>query len=411
MTSDQILYLIIAFVVFEFMFGKVLDFLNAKSWDQKLPSIVEGLYDSEKYAKAKAYAKANGNLALISGGISFVLTVTVLYFKAFAGLDELAIQISENKILQTLFFFGVLVLLTSLINLPFSIYKTFVIEEKYGFNKTNAKTFILDMIKGVVLGALIGGLLLGSLSWVYYEMGTNFWWIAWIIMTAFSLFFATFYTTLIVPLFNKLSPLEDGELRTSIENYANKVAFPLTNIFVIDGSKRSSKANAFFSGLGNKKAIVLYDTLMEDNTVEELTAILAHEVGHYKKNHIKQSMLLGVLQTGVLFFIFGLLSKSEALAGAFGVSTNSFHISLIGFSLLYSPISLLIGILMNMFSRKNEFEADAFAKETYDGTPLQSALKKLSVNHLSNLTPNEKYVFVHYSHPPLVDRLTALQED
>jgi STE24 endopeptidase len=409
MTPNQILYLIIAFVVFEFIFGKVLDFLNAKSWDQKMPSIVEGLYDAAKYAKAKAYAKANGNLALISGGLSFVLTVTVLYFKAFAGLDDLAIQFSENKIIQTLFFFGILILISAMINLPFSIYKTFVIEEKYGFNKTNAKTFILDMIKGVVLGALIGGLLLTALAWVYNEMGTNFWWIAWIIMTAFSLFFATFYTTLIVPLFNKLSPLEDGELRTSIENYANKVAFPLTNIFVIDGSKRSSKANAFFSGLGNKKAIVLYDTLMEDNTVEELTAILAHEVGHYKKNHIKQSMLLGILQTGVLFFIFGLLSKSEALAGAFGVTTNSFHISLIGFSLLYSPVSLMIGILMNLFSRKNEFEADAFAKETYDGVPLQSALKKLSVNHLSNLTPNKNYVFVHYSHPPLVERLTALQ--
>ena len=409
MNSNTILLIIIAFVVLEFIFGKVLDFLNAKSWDQKLPPIVEGLYDEEKYAKAKAYAKSNGNLALISGGISFVLTLIVLYFKAFAGLSELTIQFSANKIIQTLFFFGVLILITSVINLPFSIYKTFVIEQQYGFNKTNTKTFILDLLKGVVLGALIGGLLLSALSWVYYEMGTNFWWIAWIIMTAFSLFFATFYTTLILPLFNKLSPLEEGELRSSIEKYALEVDFPLTNIFVIDGSKRSNKANAFFSGLGKKKAIVLYDTLLEDNTVEELTAILAHEVGHYKKNHIKQSMLLGILQTGVLFFVFGLLSKSEALAGAFGVAENSFYISLIGFSLLYSPISLLIGVLMNIFSRKNEFEADAFASTTYDGVPLQSALKKLSVNHLSNLTPNKNYVFVHYSHPPLVQRLKALQ--
>jgi STE24 endopeptidase len=408
MTSIFILYLIIAFVVFEFIFGKVLDFLNAKSWDQKLPEIVAGLYDEEKYAKAKAYAKTNGNLALISGGLSFVLTVTVLYFKGFAVLDDLAIQFSNNKIIQTLFFFGTLVLITSIINLPFSIYQTFVIEEKFGFNKTDTKTFILDLFKSMILGAIIGGLLLSALAWVYYEMGTNFWWIAWIIMTAFSLFFATFYTTLILPLFNKLTPLEEGELRTSIEKYAKQVDFPLTNIFVIDGSKRSNKANAFFSGLGKKKAIVLYDTLMEDNTVEELTAILAHEVGHYKKNHIKQSMLLGLIQAGVLFFVFGLLSKSEALVGAFGVINNSFYISLIGFSLLYSPVSLLIGILMNLFSRKNEFEADAYAKETYSGEPLQSALKKLSVNHLSNLTPNSKYVFVHYSHPPLVQRLEAL---
>ncbi len=409
MSSTTLLYIILIFVVFEFLFGKLLDFFNSKSWDQTTPEIVQGLYDNEKYEKAKNYAKANGKLALISGGLNFILVIVVLIFKGFSGLDTIVKSVTDNTILQTLLFFGVLSLITSLINLPFSIYKTFVIEEKYGFNKTNVKTFVLDMIKGLVLGALIGGILLAALTWVYYALPNNFWWIAWLIMTAFSLFFATFYTTLIVPIFNKLTPLAEGSLRTSIETYAQKVDFPLTNIFVIDGSKRSSKANAFFSGLGKKKAIVLYDTLMEDNTEEELTAILAHEVGHYKKNHIKQSMVLGVIQTGVLFFLFGLLSKSTALAGAFGVTENSFHIALIGFSLLYTPVSLIVGILMNMFSRKNEFEADAFAKETYDGAPLQSALKKLSVNHLSNLTPDSRYVFVHYSHPPLVARLKALQ--
>lgn len=410
MTSTTLLSIILAFVIFEFLFDKLLNFFNAKSWDQATPEIVKGLYDEEKYAKAKNYAKANGKLALISGGFNFILVLLVLVFKGFAGLDVLVKELTSNKIGQTLLFFGILSLITSIINLPFGVYKTFVIEEKFGFNKTDAKTFIIDKIKGLILGALIGGLLLSVLTWVYYAMPNEFWWIAWLIMTAFSLFFATFYTTLIVPIFNKLTPLEEGSLRTSIETYANKVDFPLTNIFVIDGSKRSSKANAFFSGFGRKKAIVLYDTLMEDNTEEELTAILAHEVGHYKKNHIKQSMILGILQTGILLFLFGLLSKSEVLAGAFGVADNSFYISLIGFSLLYTPISLIIGILMNMFSRKNEFEADAYAKETYDGEPLQSALKKLSVNHLSNLTPDSRYVFVHYSHPPLVERLKALRK-
>jgi STE24 endopeptidase len=341
--------------------------------------------------------------------IGTVVILAILVFKGFGQLDEWLATISENKIIQSLLFFGILSAVSSIMGMPFSLYKTFVIEEKYGFNKTTWKTYVLDFFKSLILGALIGGVILSVLTWVYYALPDKFWWIAWIIMTAFSLFFATFYTTLILPLFNKLEPLEAGSLRDSIEAYAQKVSFPLTNIFVIDGSKRSSKANAFFSGLGKKKAIVLYDTLLKDNTEEELTAILAHEVGHYQKNHIKQSMILGVVQTGVLFFLFGILSSSSALAGALGASANNFHIALIGFSMLYSPVSLLIGILMNMFSRKNEFEADAFAKETYDGAPLQSALKKLSVNHLSNLTPHPYYVFAHYSHPPLAQRLEALQ--
>jgi STE24 endopeptidase len=409
MSANFILILIIAFVLLEFIFGKVLDFLNAKSWDQKLPASVADLYDDEKYETAKNYAKENGNVALISGLIGTVVILAILVFKGFGQLDEWLATISENKIIQSLLFFGILSAVSSIMGMPFSLYKTFVIEEKYGFNKTTWKTYVLDFFKSLILGALIGGVILSVLTWVYYALPDKFWWIAWIIMTAFSLFFATFYTTLILPLFNKLEPLEAGSLRDSIEAYAQKVSFPLTNIFVIDGSKRSSKANAFFSGLGKKKAIVLYDTLLKDNTEEELTAILAHEVGHYQKNHIKQSMILGMVQTGVLFFLFGILSSSSALAGALGASANNFHIALIGFSMLYSPVSLLIGILMNMFSRKNEFEADAFAKETYDGAPLQSALKKLSVNHLSNLTPHPYYVFAHYSHPPLAQRLEALQ--
>ncbi len=408
MTAQSILFIIIIFVISEFLFGKFLDFLNSKSWDTPLPDLVKKLYDEDKYIKAKNYAKANATPALISGLISLLVILLMLTFKGFGIVNTYVSSITDNKILQTLLFFGILSVASGIMNLPFSLYNTFVIEEKFGFNKTDLKTFVLDMVKGLILGAIIGGLLLGALTWVYYKMPTNFWWIAWLIMTVFSLFFATFYTTLILPIFNKLTPLEDGSLRTSIENYAKKVDFPLTNIFVIDGSKRSSKANAFFSGLGKQKAIVLYDTLMKDNTDEELTAILAHEVGHYKKNHIKQSMVLSIAQTGIMFFLFGLLSKSEALSGAFGVTENSFHISLIGFSLLYSPISMITGIFMNMFSRKNEYEADAFAKTTYGEKPLIDALKKLSVNHLSNLTPNKWYVFVHYSHPPLIERWKAM---
>ncbi|MBL6876300.1 MAG: M48 family metallopeptidase [Chitinophagales bacterium] len=409
MTANNLLLIIICFVVLEFIFGKVLDFLNSKSWSNPLPRLVEDLYDKDKYSKAKNYAKDNGNIALLSSVISLATILSILIFKGFGSLDSWINGLTANNILQSLLFFGMLSLGSFILNLPFSLYKTFVIEEKYGFNQTTLKTYILDFFKSLMLSILIGGAILSALTWVYYQLPNSFWWIAWIIMTMVSLFFATFYTTLILPLFNKLEPLEDGSLRKSIESYASKVDFPLTNIFVIDGSKRSSKANAFFSGLGKKKAIVLYDTLMKDNTEEELTAILAHEVGHYKKNHIKQGMILGVIQTGVLFFLFGLLSSSSLLVAALGASSNSFHIALIGFSMLYSPISLMTGIGMNLLSRKNEFEADNFAKETYNGEPLQTALKNLSVNHLSNLTPHPSYVFVHYSHPPLIARLEALQ--
>ena len=409
MTANSLLLVIISFVVLEFIFGKVLDFLNSKSWSNPLPKLVQGLYDKEKYNQAKNYAKDNGDIALLSSLISLVVILAILVFKGFGSLDSWINGLTANNILQSLLFFGILSLGSFIIDLPFSLYKTFVIEEKYGFNQTTLKTYVLDFFKSLGLGILIGGAILSALTWVYYQLPNSFWWIAWIIMTMVSLFFATFYTTLILPLFNKLEPLENGSLRTSIESYASKVNFPLTNIFVIDGSKRSSKANAFFSGLGKKKAIVLYDTLMKDNTEEELTAILAHEVGHYKKNHIKQGMILGVIQTGVLFFLFGLLSSSSMLGEALGASSNSFHIALIGFSMLYSPISLMTGIGMNLLSRKNEFEADNFAKETYNGEPLQTALKNLSVNHLSNLTPHPSYVFVHYSHPPLIERLEALQ--
>jgi len=408
LTPQFIFWLIIAFILFEFVFDKVVDFFNAKSWDAPKPEIVKDLYDEKEYAKAKNYAQENGKLGLISGIFSLLIILATLFYNGFANLDTLVKTFSENSILQSLYFFGIISLISMILNLPFGIYKTFVIEEKYGFNKTTPKTFILDFIKGIVLGAIIGGLLLGVLAYLFQEGGEYFWVYIWAVMTAFSLFFATFYTSLIVPIFNKLKPLEDGELRSSIEEYANKVGFSLKNIFVIDGSKRSSKSNAYFSGLGSKKAIVLFDTLIEDNSKEELTAILAHEVGHYKKKHILMSMFLSIAQMGIMFFIFGWLSQNDNLALALGVEKINFHIALVAFGMLYAPISLLTGILMNMYSRKNEFEADAFAKETYGSEFLISSLKKLSKKHLSNLTPNKFYTFIHYSHPPLIERLKAL---
>jgi len=331
-----------------------------------------------------------------------------LFLGGFAWLNDILSNITSHYIALPLLFFGVLFIASDILSLPVALYQTFVIEEKFGFNKTTLSTFIIDKLKGYLLMALLGGILLSAIIFIYYKTQTYFWLLAWALMTLFTLFFATFFTSLIVPLFNKLSPLETGDLKKAINAYADKVAFPLKNIFVVDGSKRSSKANAYFSGLGKQKSIVLYDTLIEKNTTEELVAILAHEVGHYKKKHIQQGLIISIVQTGVMLFILGLALKSPLLSQALGVEEPTFHIGLIAFGILFSPISTVLGLFMNVFSRKNEYEADAFAKATASGSALVQALKKLSINHLSNLNPHPAYVFFYHSHPTLLQRLRAL---
>ena len=306
-------------------------------------------------------------------------------------------------------FFGIVGGATSLIGLPFDVYSTFVIEEKYGFNKTTPATFIADKVKGLVLGVIIGGGIYALLAYLFQLLGDYFWIAGWVVVSGFSLFIATFYTAVLLPIFNKLTPLENGELRSNIETYSSKVSFPLTNIMVMDGSKRSSKANAFFSGIGSRKSIVLFDTLINDMNTDEITAVLAHEVGHYKKKHVLQSMVLSIAQMGLLFFLFGWLARSPLMAEVLGAKENTFYLSLVTFSLLYSPISTVIGMFMNVFSRKNEYEADNYAKTTYGPDPLISALKKLYVNTLGNPQPDPLYVFVNYSHPTLLQRIRAMR--
>jgi STE24 endopeptidase len=257
---------------------------------------------------------------------------------------------------------------------------------------------------------LIGGGLLALIIFIYQKTGNMFWVYAWIVVSAFSVFMAMFYSNLIVPLFNKQTPLEEGELRNAISDFSKKVGFKLDNIFVIDGSKRSTKANAYFTGLGAKKRIVLYDTLINDLETEELVAVLAHEIGHNKKKHVVQGLLIGLVQTGIVLFIFGLLINNPLLSKALGVDEPNFHIGMVAFGVLYSPISFFTGIFMNMLSRKNEYQADRFAAENYKPEALASALKKLSINNLSNLTPHKRYVFFHYSHPTLLQRLAFLKQ-
>ncbi|HKJ42818.1 MAG TPA: M48 family metallopeptidase [Sunxiuqinia sp.] len=403
-------WIIIGILVFDFILERYLDYLNTTRWSDKLPDEVNDIYDEEKYRQQQAYSKTNHRFGMLTSSFSFVLIIGMFFFQGFALVNHWAAAISTNPIWQALLFFGILLLASDILTTPFSIYSTFVIEEKYGFNKTTAKTFILDKLKSWLIGVIIGGGLLALIIFIYMKTGSLFWLYVWVVISGFSIFMAMFYSSLIVPLFNKQTPLEDAELKQAIQNFAAKVGFKLDNIFVIDGSKRSTKANAYFTGLGSKKRIVLYDTLINDMEVPELVAVLAHEIGHYKKKHIIWSLILGIIQTGVMLYIFSLFIGNPALSEALGVNKPSFQIGLIAFGVLYSPLSSIIGIGMNIFSRKNEYEADAFAAENYDDKPLATALKKLSVKNLSNLRPHPAYVFVHYSHPTLLQRLKALRK-
>ena len=409
MDAQSLLILLLAILTFDFTFNKVLEYLNIKSMKEELPEEVKGIYDEEKYKKSIAYSKANNKFGLITSTFSFILSFILLATGFFGWFDAWVSSFFNNEIIISLAFFGILFLASDILNIPFQIYDTFVIEEKFGFNKTTPKTFIFDKIKGYLLTALLGGIILFALLKLIDLFGPNFWIWFWVVISLFILFMNMFYTTLILPLFNKLTPLEDGDLKTAIEEYSRKVKFPLDNIFVIDGSKRSAKSNAFFSGIGKKKKIVLYDTLIEKHTREELVAVLAHEVGHFKKKHIVSGYILSILQTGLTLFIMSLVIFSPSMSQALGADEFAIHLNLLAFGILYSPISHFISIFMNILSRKNEYEADAFARDTYDGSFLQQALKKLSVDNLSNLFPHPAYVFINYSHPPLLKRLAAME--
>jgi len=400
--------IIVGLLVADFILERFLEYLNSTQWSDQLPDEVKDIYDEQEYQKQQAYDKENFRFSMISSSFSFALMLLMVLFAGFALVNTCALSVSVNPILAALVFFGILMLASDLLTTPFSIYDTFVIEEKFGFNKTTAKTFVLDKLKGYLLGAIIGGGLLALIIYIYQLTTTNFWIYAWLIITGFSVFMVLFYSNLIVPLFNKQTPLPEGELKSAIEKFSAKVGFKLDNIYVIDGSKRSTKANAYFTGFGAKKRIVLYDTLINDMTTNELVAVLAHEIGHYKKHHVVWSLILGIIQTGVMLFIFSLFVGNPDLSAALDVEIPSFHIGLIAFGILYSPISMITGIIMNVFSRKNEYEADAFAAKYFDANELASALKKLSVKNLSNLQPHPVYVFFHYSHPTLLQRLQAL---
>jgi len=410
MTSQTLFFIIIGILVLNFIIDKILDNLNAKRFQDPIPKALEDVYDANEYGKSQTYKKAKHIFGSLTSSIAIVATLLFFFFDGFAYIDGLARSYSENNIVIALIFFGVILLASDLLSTPFSYFNTFVIEEKFGFNKTTRKTFVFDKIKGWIMGGIIGGGLLTLIIWFYESTGENFWLYAWGLVTLFSLLMNLFYARLIVPLFNKQSPLEKGSLRTSIEKYATTVGFDIKNIFVIDGSKRSTKANAYFSGFGREKRITLYDTLISDLNDDEIVAVLAHEVGHYKRKHIIFNMGASIITTGFTLWLLSLFVGNSLLSEALGVSQPSFHMGLIAFGVLYTPISEITGLLMNYLSRKFEYQADDYAKMTYAGPPLISALKKLSKNSLSNLTPHPAYVFMHYSHPTLLERFENLKK-
>jgi STE24 endopeptidase len=386
------------------------DYLNLTRIREEVPKPFTGIYDSQRYQKSQQYLRVNTRFGWISATFDLVVVLLFWFGRGFAQLDQWARSLGQGPVVTGLIFIAALMLFKSILSLPFGIYATFVIEERFGFNRTTWKTYILDKVKGLLLGLLLGVPILAAGLWFFAYAGTLAWLWCWGTVTLFTLVLQYIAPRWIMPLFNKFEPLEEGELRTKIMAYAQSIQFPLANVFVMDGSKRSAKSNAFFTGFGKNRRIVLFDTLIKNHSTQELLAVLAHEMGHYKKKHILKMMLAGILQMGIMFFILSLFISRPELFEAFYVSEVSVYCGLIFFAMLYTPLDFFLGILMQAISRKHEYEADRFAADTTrDPLAIGTALKKLSVDNLSNLLPHPFYVWMHYSHPPIIDRLTAIE--
>jgi STE24 endopeptidase len=396
------------------LFGYVLDFianvLNLKSLHPELPQEFKDTYDADSYRKSQEYTQVSTRFGFVTSTFGLVLTLVFWFAGGFNYLDQVVLSWNLHPIFTGLVYIGILIIGRSILSLPFSMYDTFVIEERFGFNKTTAKTFIADLLKGLILSVILGGPLLAGLLFFFDYAGAQAWLYCWAATTAFSLFVQFIAPTWIMPLFNKFTPLEEGDLRQAITKYAESVNFPLKGLFIMDGSKRSSKSNAFFTGFGKNKRIALFDTLIEKHSIPELVGVLAHEIGHYKKKHILKSLLISIIHMGIVFYLLSIFLTHKGLFDAFYMQNMSIYAGLIFFGMLYAPIEMVLSLLMNIFSRKNEYEADKYAADTTKKPEdLISALKKLSVHNLSNLTPHPIFVFLNYSHPPVLERIRALR--
>ena len=410
MKADFILNLIVFIISLDFIIDLVTGILNYKNFEKKLPNNVNDIYSKEEYLKSQQYKKENFRFELITSIFTYIIIIGILLNGILGYLDSFLRTLTfENELSLSLLFFASIYLINDLLKTPFQLYRIFVIEEKYGFNKMKISTFIFDKIKGYFISIVIGVLLITPLLVFIMLYPTNFWIYFWVVISLFLIFINMFYTSLIVPLFNKLEVLEDGDLKEKLNSYANKVGFALSNIFVIDGSKRSTKANAYFSGFGKNKKVVLYDTLIKNHTNDELVAVLAHEIGHYKLRHIISNMIFSILSTGLMLYIMSKFLYNSEISYALGGNISFRHFEIFAFLILYTPVDRFISIVMNIKSRNNEYEADNFAVQTYKKLPMISALKKLSRDNLSNLTPHPVYEFLNYSHPSLSKRLDAIE--
>ena len=405
------LLIILSALIGEFLLRTLVRVLNLKALDPGLPNEFQGYYDEEKYARSQEYTRVNTRFAFFTTSFDLIVILVFILFGGFNFVDQIIRGFGLSTLPSGLAFFGILFFASDLISTPFSLYQNFVIEEDFGFNKMTLKTFILDKLKGYLLTLALGGVFLTAILFFFEKTGEYGWLYAWGIIGLFMILIQPLFTLVIAPMFNKFTPLEKGELRTAIENYAQKVGFPLSRIDVMDGSKRSAKSNAYFSGFGKQKRIALFDTLLEKHSNDEMVAILAHEVGHYKKHHIKVGILISILHTGLLFWLLSIFIDNPGLFEAFQMKEISVYGGLTFFMILYSPVELVLSVIMNAVSRRNEFQADPYsAKTTEKSEHLISGLKNLSVSNLGNLTPHSLSVLLDHSHPPVLERITALKK-
>ena len=406
---ETLFNILITIIVLNFLKDSILDYLNSTFFNKEIPVILSDIYDEKKYLKSQEYKKIQYRFSRIFNIYSFLISMLFFYLDGFLIVDNFSRSLFESELVISLSFFAIIYFGNDILRIPFSLYNTFIIEEKFGFNKTSIKTFINDKLKSWLLTILFGGGIISFIIFQFESIGQKFWIVAWIFISVLTVLINGLYTQVIVPLFNKQTKLEDGELKSEIEKYSKKVGFNLSNIFVIDGSKRSTKANAYFSGFGKQKRVTLFDTLINKLNKEQIVAVIAHEIGHYKKNHIIFNLLFSIIQTGIMLYILSLLIYMPIFSEALNIENHSFHIALVTFSILYTPISEISSIIFNLFSRKFEYEADEYADKSFDGKYLIQALKVLTKDSLSNLTPHPKYVWWHYSHPTLLERINQLQ--